>query len=279
MSTISETPENSVDDTITFNGIDIRELSRDDLIEALRVAFPELVALRNRLSDEGRMTEAREEDFQRELRGRRDFLGNAAEYQSRIFDASTAYNQLIVIGGYAAFFGVWAGFSKDLNRTVILLSGCLVLASLVVYITWTVIGMYQLGRRNIEAAATFGAGIEGFVERFQATEVAAQQRSASLLKFWPPVVWASGLTGFAAAILLGNAALLAMMSKSELSQQDPIIKALQRTEQAAVISECNSRVAALYAQTRNRPDSTATNPKTGERAVLVKDNWVILPNC
>lgn len=83
------------EEVITYKGIDIVELPHEDLIDGLREAFSELNTLRLRLSDEGRMEAAREEDFEREIKARRDFLGVVAEYQSRMFDASTAYNQLV----------------------------------------------------------------------------------------------------------------------------------------------------------------------------------------
>jgi hypothetical protein len=275
---MNDIPQDSAaDETITFRGEDIRELPREDLIDAIRDAFPELVALRQRLSEEGQMAAAREEDFDREARARWNFFGSAADYQSRIFDASTAYNQLIVIGGYAAFFGVWSGFSKDLDRTVVLSSGALILISLTVYVSWTVFGMFQLGRRNIEAMASFGQGVDGFEERIQAVEVAAQQRSAIMFKFWRPVVLISGLTGFAAAALLGGAALLTMMPKLAPSSLDPLTAAVKRANAAAIKAECNARLAAAYA--RADAKTTASNPKTGQQAILLNNEWVVLPLC
>ena len=268
--------DGAADETITFRGNDIRDLPREDLIEAIRDAFPELLALRQRLSDEGRMAAAREEDFNREIRARRDFFGSAADYQSRMFDASTAYNQLIVIGGYAAFFGVWSAFAKDLNRTVILSSGALILVSLIVYVSWTVISMFQLGRRNMEAIASFAEGVEGFEERIHAVEIAGQQRSRSMLKFWRPVVFTSGLTGFAAAVVLGGAAVFAILPKAITKPSDPLAVAIQRAN-AAVKAECHARAAATYASADSR--KTATNEKTGQQAVLINGRWMVVPRC
>jgi hypothetical protein len=276
---MNDTPEESAEEVITFNGKDIRKLRRAELIDALRAIYPDVAGMRQRLTDEGRLEAAREEDFQRDIRARRDFLGSAAEYQSRMFDASTAYNQIIVIGGYAAFFSIWSAFSKDIDRTVVLSSGVLILVSLIVYVTWTVVGMYQLTRRNIEATSTFAEGVEGFEERIQTVEVAAQQRSRSLLKFWRPVVWASGLTGFAAAALLSGAALWTMMPKPVPPRPDPIAAAITRADAAAAKAECNARVTALYARSRSGAGTMAINPKTGQRVLLVDGKWAVLPHC
>ena len=190
---------NAQPEAITYNGRDIRDLPREALIEAIENAYPEIVMLRARLSDEGLATAAREEDFAREINARRNFFGVAAEYQSRIFDSSVAYNQIIVLGGYAAFFGVWSAVAEDIPREVLLGSGALILVSLIVYVSWTVVGMYHLGIRNLQAVGTFGEGVEGFQERLVAVEIEAQKRSGKLLKFWKAVVWVSGLTGFVAA--------------------------------------------------------------------------------
>jgi hypothetical protein len=75
---------------ITYKGMSIDNLSREDFLEEIRDGFAELSILRARLSDEGRMDSAREEDFKREIEARRDFFGVAAEYQSRMFDSETA---------------------------------------------------------------------------------------------------------------------------------------------------------------------------------------------
>lgn len=275
MSAESSNPDEPV---ITFKGADIRELPREMLIEAVRDGFSELVVLRQRLSEEGRMEAAREEDFQRELRDRRDFFGSAAEYQSRIFDASTAYNQIIVIGGYAAFFGVWSAFANTIDRAILVSSGFLVIVSLVVYVGWTVFGMAQLGRRNMEAIATFGGGVEGFAERIQAVEAESQRRSVNMLKFWRPIVWISALTGLSAATMLGGAALWALIPKASTPRPDPAALAV-RAEAAAAKAECSARVTALYAQSRGGLGTTASNLKTGEEAVLVRGKWAILPRC
>jgi hypothetical protein len=277
MTDAQDEPANAQPEAITYKGRNIRDLPREELIEAIESAYPEIVTLRARLSDEGVAESAREEDFAREVNARRDFFGVAAEYQSRIFDSSVAYNQIIVLGGYAAFFGVWSAVAKDIPREVLLGSGALILVSLIVYVSWTVVGMYHLGIRNLQAVGTFGEGVDGFQERLVAVEIEAQKRSGKLLRFWKAVVWVSGLTGFVAASALGGAALWATFPKSTKPDQIRLYEAIQRADRAAVKAECNAQVAAIYGRATDGKE--AKNPKTGQTAVLVNNKWVILPKC
>jgi hypothetical protein len=272
-------PENGEAQVITYKGTNIVDLPQVDLVEALREGFAELTVLRARLSDEGRMEAAREEDFKREIEARRDFFGVAAEYQSRMFDAATAYNQLIVIGGYAAFFSVWGAFANDLDKVLLVSSGVLIVISIMIYLAWTVVGMFQLGRRNIEGVASFGAGVEGFMERLQAVEVASQERSQKLLKWWKPVTFGAGGTALVAALLLGGGALWSLMPKPQRPHADPLAATLRQAKAAAQNAECNANIAKLYAQERPGVKATATNPSTGQNAVLIDNKWVIIPKC
>lgn len=270
--------DNDEAQVITYNGTNIVDLPHEVLVEALRDGFAELTLLRARLSDEGRMEAAREEDFKREIEARRDFFGVAAEYQSRMFDASTAYNQLIVIGGYAAFFSVWGAFAKDLDKELLVSSGVLIIISIMIYLAWTVVGMFQLGRRNIEGVASFGAGVEGFAERLQAVEVASQERSQKLLKWWKPVTIGAGGSALIAAFLLGGGALWSVMPKPARPHVDPVAT-LRQVKAAAQNAECNANIAKLYAQARSGVKATATNPSTGQNAVLIDNRWIIIPKC
>lgn len=268
------------DEVITFKGADIRELSREDLIEAVRDGFKELTILRSRLNDEGRMKAAREEDFDRHKRAQSHYFGNLAEYQKRILDSASAYNQLIVIGGYAAFFGVWAAFARELKPTVVLTSGVLILVSLLIYVTWTVICMYRTMTQNIATIQTFKDGVEGFENRVKATAAAQLADDEKLLKFWRPVVWIAGLSGFAAATLLGGAALMSVVSASTTQMADDQVAGAElRAIAAAKKAECSARAAELYSRAIAKPGPTATNPKTGQRALVIAGRWQIVPTC
>lgn len=211
-------------DVIIFNGVDIQSLPREELLVALRIGYDELVELRALLSQEGREEAEREEDFQRSVRDRHHYFGTVAEFQSRLMDSSTAYNQIIILAGYVAFFGVWSAVKSDIPRWILLGSGGAMLISLIVFIGWTVFGMFQLQTQNMKTMATFGEGIEGFEERYRASLASGLQDTGWLHKFWKWVVIASGSTGFIAASLLGYGTLASIFSVEGLkSSQTGIV--------------------------------------------------------
>jgi len=281
---MTDGPENEPDltQTITFRGTNIVELDLEQLIEALRETYPEIVALQNRLSEEGRMEAAREEDFQRNVRAQHDYFGTVAEFQSRLFNSSTAYNQLIVIGGLAAFFSIWSSVSKEIDRPVLLASGGLVLVALIIYISWTVIGMFTLQVQNAKTMQTFAEGVEGFEERYRAALASTHQQSSFLMKYWQPVLWSSSLTGFLGAALLGGAALWGVIRQTvnpAQSKLELVSKEFNQMKAAAVKAECNAHIAETYAKADRGEGAFAVNPKTGRKAVLVDNKWIILPKC
>ncbi len=201
---------------IVFNGVDIQTLPRAQLLEALRIGDDELVALRLALTEEGRAEAEREEDFQRNLRAQHDYFGTIAEYQSRIMASSTAYNQLIIFAGYAAFFGVWSAVKSDISRWILLGSGAAMLISLIIFIGWTVFGMYQLQTDNLKTLKTFSEGVDGFEDRYRAALASGLQDTGWINRFWKWVVIASGSIGFVAASLLSYGTLASIFSIKEL---------------------------------------------------------------
>lgn len=48
---------------------------------------------------------------------------------------------------------------------------------------------------------------------------------------------------------------------------------------AAQNSACRAALANVYSSAKAIPDHTATNPETGQQAVLIGNKWVILPTC
>jgi Sec-independent protein secretion pathway component TatC len=70
-----------------------------------------------------------------------EFLDKLAEYFSRQFESSMYYTNIIIGGGYAAFFGVW-GIIKDLLTNFDKVYSVLFMsASLLLFIIWEIIKM------------------------------------------------------------------------------------------------------------------------------------------
>lgn len=260
---------------------DIDGLPAETLREALREAAGAITELRALVAEDSREASEREEHFQRQLISRHDYFGTVAEYQSRLFDASSAYNQIIIIGGFAAFFGVLSAVAKDIDPLVRLTAAGLILLSVTIYVSWVVISMTTLQSHNLATLATFSEGEEGFEERYRASVAANHAKSNKIQRFWKPVVWSAGLSGFGAAMVLGAATMWALL---DLPAAKPVpdsatVAAVASAKAAARDAACSAKTVAMLTQARSGPGSRAINEKTGDLFVVVDGKWVSLPRC
>lgn len=133
------------------------------------------------------------------------FLDQVGSYQSRLFDTAAIYNQVIILGGYAAYFTTWSSVSDDLPRWIVHTCGALMIFSISVYVGWTVVSMVatrqHLGRMNEEIAR----GMENFMARFAAVEAEQLKALHAIAKYWKAAVLLAALPALAAAALLGGA--------------------------------------------------------------------------
>ena len=136
----------------------------------------------------------------------RAFYETLAAYHARLMEASSGYNQIVVLGGYAGFFTVWAATAADLPRWLVLLSGGLMGISLAIYVGWTVVGMIMLRAHSQRMMDEIAKGIEGFFERVEAAEAKGIAASNNLMRFWKPILWSAGVPALIAALLLAGGA-------------------------------------------------------------------------
>lgn len=140
----------------------------------------------------------------------REFFENVATYQSRLYATSAAYNQVVVLAGYAGFFAIWASLKPDMARWVIQTSGGLMVVSLILYGGWTVVQMYVGKVHSGHMLAEIAKGREDFHRRIGAAEARGIAASQSLMRWWKPVVWSSGLAALAAGLIVSVSAFLAV---------------------------------------------------------------------
>lgn len=138
----------------------------------------------------------------------REFYDSLLSYQSKALENSAAYNQVIILAGYAAFFAVWSTVADQIPQWVMLLSGALMVISVIVYVGWTVVGMVVLQSYNARMVAELSKGYEGFYSRLAAVEEQGLRLRGRLLKRWLAVVIVAGSTALVAAVLLASASLL-----------------------------------------------------------------------
>lgn len=141
----------------------------------------------------------------------RAFYEALGSYHSRLLEASSGYNQIVVLGGYAGFFTIWAAIASDLPRWLVLLTGGLIGVSLIVYVGWTVSSMIMMRSHMQRMIDEIAKGLEGFLERAQAAETKSIAASHKLMRFWKPVLWAAGLPALIGSILLAVSAFWAVV--------------------------------------------------------------------
>jgi hypothetical protein len=139
------------------------------------------------------------------------FYEVVASYQSRLLEASSGYNQVVVLAGYAGFFTIWSAVRDDVPHWLLLISGALMGVSLIIYVAWTVWGMVLKQTHIQRMIEEIAKGPEGYLARVQAAEAKNVAEVAGYSKIWKPVVWSSGLTALAAAILVASGAFAAVV--------------------------------------------------------------------
>jgi hypothetical protein len=129
-----------------------------------------------------------------------------ASYQSRLLEASSSYNQVVVLAGYAGFFTIWSTVRTDVPHWLLLLSGGLMGLSLIVYVAWTVYGMV-LSRNSIQRVLDeLAKGPDGYLARVQAAEAKNVSDTNAYMQRWKSVLWSSGVPAAVAGLLLVGAA-------------------------------------------------------------------------
>jgi hypothetical protein len=163
-----------------------------------------------RCLEEGLLTEDLRERLQ-------VFYEATASYQSRMLEASSGYNQVVVLAGYAGFFAIWSATADDLPRWVVLLSGALMGVSLAVYVAWVVYSMVMMRSHMQRLLNEIAKGPDGYLERVQKVEVDIVAKTSTYLRLWKPVVWISGVPAALAALLLTSWAFAAVVHNARKS--------------------------------------------------------------
>ena len=148
----------------------------------------------------------------------------AAAYQSRMLEASSGYNQIVVLGGYAGFFTIWSGSSDQLPAWLVLSSGALMGVSLTIYVAWTVYGMVVRSNHMQRMMNEIGKGPVDFLPRVQATEAKSAIAVHKYMRFWRPVIWAASVPALIAACLLAAGAFCSVVASSGQTIVKPAVE-------------------------------------------------------
>lgn len=146
---------------------------------------------------DGEHAPARIEDAQRRM----DMM---VALNADIFEKAAAYDSAIMIGGFAAFFALWSGVAEHLGKTIVLVSGVLMMVSVLLYVIWHIYRMLVHQRAQRRYAAIVEANLQpaAFEAQWEAARVIAKRESVILLSHWPFIYWPCVATGIGAAAVL-----------------------------------------------------------------------------
>lgn len=124
--------------------------------------------------------------------------------QAEVFSKARDYTNIIIVAGYAAFFGIWAGMASDLPQRVRLIAGGLMAISLVLFVTWELITMHgrvAAGRRlgNVLREAAYP---DDFEEKWNAALAENHREDLKVARYWAWIFYPTCFTG-----LLGGCAI------------------------------------------------------------------------
>jgi hypothetical protein len=126
------------------------------------------------------------------------------------FDKAAAYTNLMLLGGYAGFFGLWQLTKDFLTKPQALWAALLVLASLAAFVLFEVVKMVLVHRRVIAQLVVLRspaarASPESLMHSLNELEAAQDMNSKPFLLFWATTVAFTVGTGLAGASVLAYA--------------------------------------------------------------------------
>ena len=117
---------------------------------------------------------------------------------------SKSYAAVVTGAGYAALVALWSGFRDHIDRTSLLLSGCLVGLSVSLFVVWEMLKVMLTNRATGEYDKVVS---EKFWQPdFEAAALAVRTRASSaaaaMNRYQPAVFWIGTVAGFGAAAIL-----------------------------------------------------------------------------
>ena len=105
------------------------------------------------------------------------------ELLSTTFGQAQTYTNVVLVAGYAGYFGVWSFVRNDLGRSTMFASALLITISLGAFVLWEVIGMYMRNQVLIGLASVVANEAE-FATRLAAYKGKRQDQNIRLIPVW-----------------------------------------------------------------------------------------------
>jgi hypothetical protein len=132
-------------------------------------------------------------------------IENVIKITAALYDKAAAYNNLIIIAGYAAFFAVWANVKTYLGQREMFYAALFMTISLVCFVVWETTKMFITAKTlNTLRTAVLGASPEHFNRRLQELQKAEARLLLKFMYIWYFVLAICVGFGLLAAALLIN---------------------------------------------------------------------------
>lgn len=122
-----------------------------------------------------------------------DILEMQIKISGALYDKAAAYTNLIIIGGYAGYFGLWQLTKDHLSKQQSLWSALLVLASLFVFIVFEVIKMVITSRAMVAHAKVLRSPAvrddpDELLKQLKRSQLITDREAAGLVRLWYPSI-------------------------------------------------------------------------------------------
>lgn len=133
------------------------------------------------------------------------------EYHSSLYSTAATYDNAVILGGFVAFFALWAGTAEDIPRFARLVTMGLMGVSLMLYMAVTIGQMlhrqFHLEWKRGELFEKYGSDAKRFNEEWTILDKAWQMQSGRVMRVAALSSFLSIGFGFVAGILLAYNAL------------------------------------------------------------------------
>jgi DNA transposition AAA+ family ATPase len=156
-----------------------------------------------------------------EERRQKELVDKLVETQTKVvtasYDRATAYTNVIIVAGYAAFFGLWTLTKTYISKPLALWAALLMAFSAATFMIFEVYKMFWTGRALSEQFLTLSDRIkdkppQAALAEFQKLETDMKRMTLRFLPVWRIVLLLVVSTGFGAIGLLGFAFIRALLA-------------------------------------------------------------------
>lgn len=127
------------------------------------------------------------------------------EYHASLYSKASAYDNAVILAGFAAFFALWAGTADDIPRFARLITVAMMGVSLMSYVAVTIgqmlLRQYHLEWRQANLFHTH-SDPESFNKAWNDVQTDFDRRQAGIARLATSGFWLSLATGFAAGLTL-----------------------------------------------------------------------------